>query len=146
MPAFKHILVPTDFSPASEAAEDAALALARAFGARLSLLHVWSLPNMDYTDALSWPTDALEVAARKGLEKAHARVSQLHPNTEAVLRAGRPWKCILDEVKEGGVDLIVMATHGRTSWPRLVLGSVAEKIVRLSPVPVMTFREVEPAR
>jgi nucleotide-binding universal stress UspA family protein len=145
--AFRHILVPTDFSQASEKAEEAAVALARAFGARLSLLHVWSLPNMDYTDVLSWPVDAMEAAAREGLAAAHARASQLYANTEAILRAGRPWKCILDEVRERNVDLIVMATHGRQGFPRVLLGSVAEKIVRLSPVPVLTLRdEGVPAR
>jgi nucleotide-binding universal stress UspA family protein len=64
------------------------------------------------------------------------------------LRAGRAWKCILDEIREGNVDLVVMGTHGRHGLPRLVLGSVAEKVVRLSPVAVMTVRgsdSVEPA-
>lgn len=140
MLAFKHILFPTDFSASSARAEAAAVGLASALGARLTLLHVWSVPNAGYAEALSWPIDEMEVAARKELAKAQARVVKLHSGTEAVLRTGREWQCILDQVKEGGVDLVVMGTHGRHGLPRLVLGSVAEKVVRLSPVPVLTLR------
>ena len=140
MLAFKHILFPTDFSPSSERAEAAAVGLASAFDAQLTLLHVWSVPNSGYAEGLSWPIDEMEVAARKELVKAQERVVKLHPRTEAVLRTGREWQNILDQIKEGGVDLVVMGTHGRHGLPRLVLGSVAEKVVRLSPVPVMTLR------
>lgn len=146
MLAFKHILFPTDFSASSERAEATAVGLASAFDARLTLLHVWSVPNAGYAEALSWPIDEMEVAARKELAKAHARVAKLHTSTEAVLRTGREWQCILDQVKEGGVDLIVMGTHGRHGLPRLVLGSVAEKVVRLSPVPVLTLRAADDER
>ena len=140
MPAIKHILFPTDFSASSERAEAAAVGLATAFDARLTLLHVWSVPNSGYAEALTWPIDEMEAAARKELAKTHARIAKLHTSTEAVLRAGRAWQCILEQAKAGGVDLIVMGTHGRHGLPRLVLGSVAEKVVRLSPVPVLTLR------
>jgi nucleotide-binding universal stress UspA family protein len=149
MLTFKHILVPTDFSPASERAEAMAVALAGVFDARITLLHVWSVPNTGYAEALSWPIDEMEVAARKELAKAQTRVAKVHAKTEAVLRVGREWKCILDEVKEGGADLVAMGTQGRHGLPRVVLGSVAEKVVRLSPVPVLTLHgeaEGEPQR
>jgi len=57
-----------------------------------------------------------------------------------VLRTGVPWEEILDTAKKLDVGLIVMGTHGRRGLPRAILGSVAEKVVRLSPVPVLTVR------
>jgi nucleotide-binding universal stress UspA family protein len=138
MLAIKHILVPTDFSAASERALTMALDLARAFDAKVSLLHVWSIPNTGYAEALSWPIDAMEAAAKRALDDALASTSKLYAKTEAVLREGNEWKEVLGVVDELGVDLVVMGTHGRRGLPRLVLGSVAEKVVRLCPVPVLT--------
>jgi nucleotide-binding universal stress UspA family protein len=138
MIAFKHILVATDFSEASESAVSTAIEMARAFQARLTLLHVWNVPNMGYAAALAWPMADMEEAARKTLDEGHARVLKLLPGTAAVLKVGREWERILETVKELDVDLIVMGTQGRRGLPRLMLGSVAEKVVRLAPVPVLT--------
>lgn len=62
-----------------------------------------------------------------------------HTATEAILREGADWREILKVVKERGVDLVVMGTQGRRGLSRLLLGNVAEKVVRLSPVPVLTM-------
>lgn len=138
MIAFKHILVPTDFSDPSERALSMAAELARAFDAKLSLLHVWSIPNTGYAEALAWPIDAMEAAAKRALDDALASTVRLYAKTDAILREGNEWKQVLDVVDELGIDLVVMGTHGRRGLPRLVLGSVAEKVVRLCPVPVLT--------
>jgi nucleotide-binding universal stress UspA family protein len=139
MDGFKHILVPTDFSEPSERALGLAVALAGPFDARLTLLHVWTIPNTGYAEALSWPIDDMERVARTALDDALASTVKLHPATEAVLLEGKEWKQILEVVKQRGCDLVVMGTHGRRGLPRFVLGSVAEKVVRLSPVPVITL-------
>jgi nucleotide-binding universal stress UspA family protein len=139
MMTIKHILVPTDFSETSERAVSYAVELASTFGAKITLLHVWSVPNTGYAEALSWPIDAMERAAKKTLDEARASLVKRHAATDAVLREGIEWREITDLVKERGVDLVVMGTHGRRGLPRLVLGSVAEKVVRLSPVPVLTI-------
>jgi nucleotide-binding universal stress UspA family protein len=68
------------------------------------------------------------------LAKAKARQA----NIESMLVTGETWRRILDVVKDRGVDLVVMGTHGRRGVSRVLLGSVAEKVVRLSPVPVVT--------
>jgi nucleotide-binding universal stress UspA family protein len=138
MIAIKHILVPTDFSDSAERALSMAVELAQAFKARITLLHVWSIPNVGYAEALTWPIDDMQKAARKALEDVRARVAKLHPDIEMVAEEGKDWRRILDVAKERKADLIVMGTHGRRGLPRLVLGSVAEKVVRLSPVPVLT--------
>ena len=140
MIVFKHILVPTDLSEPSEGALLTAIELAQAFKAKLTLLHVWNVPLMGYAEALEWPTENMEKAARKALDDLRARVAKAVPATEASLANGPEWERILDAVQERSVDLVVMGTHGRRGLPRLVLGSVAEKIVRLCPVPVLTVR------
>jgi nucleotide-binding universal stress UspA family protein len=139
MDGFKHILVPTDFSEPSERALGLAVALAGPFDARLTLLHVWTIPNTGYAEALSWPIDDMERVARTALDDALESTVKQHPATEAVLLEGKEWKQILEVVKQRGCDLVVMGTHGRRGLPRFVLGSVAEKVVRLSPVPVITL-------
>ncbi len=95
MIAFKHILVPTDFSQPSERALSTAIELARAFQARLTLLHVWSVPSMVYAETLSWPIDAMEKAARTSLHEVHHRASKLLPGTDALLKVGPEWERIL---------------------------------------------------
>ncbi len=138
MNGITHILVPVDFSPASERSLEKALQLARAFDARITLLHIWSLPAIGYAEGLAWPIDDLQQAAREALAGLYARTAKVHPNTDSVLLEGNEWRQILETVKSRGCDLVVMGTHGRRGLPRLLLGSVAERVVRLSPVPVLT--------
>lgn len=135
---FQHILVPTDFGDVAQHALDLAVELASSCGAKLTLLHVHSVPTPAYAEALSWPLDEIERAARAALDKALADTRARHANTDAVLEAGIAHDRIVELVKSRGVDLVVLGTHGRRGLPRVVLGSVAEKVVRLSPVPVLT--------
>ena len=139
--AIKHILVPTDFSDTSEHALVAAIELARMFQARLTLLHVWSVPNMGYAEGLTWPLDDMARAARSALDEVQARTIKIHAATDSVLQIGSEWGQILETAKGHNVDLVVMGTHGRHGLSRVFLGSVAERVVRLSPVPVLTIRD-----
>ncbi len=138
--AVKHILVPTDLSDTSEGALAAAIEIARAYHARLTLLHVWSVPNTGYAELLNWPLEGMEEAARKALDEVEARTRKLHVETDSVLQMGAESEQILELVKARSIDLVVMGTHGRRGLSRVFLGSVAEKVVRLSPVPVLTIR------
>jgi nucleotide-binding universal stress UspA family protein len=137
MDRFRHILAPTDFSAASQQGVDAAVALALELDASLTLVHVYELPIYPYhmlDDVLA----DVEAAIRRELEGLLARVRVGFPKAEGVVRQGAPWQEILDVARERGVDLIVLSTHGRHGLQRVLIGSVAEKIVRLSPVPVLT--------
>lgn len=134
----KHILVPTDFSESSDRALAMALELARAFDSRVTLLHVWSIPNMGYAEALTWPVEDMQRAARKSLDEAAEATLKRYPKVDTLLREGLEWKQIIEAVNELRCDIVVMGTHGRHGLSRLVLGSVAEKVVRLSNVPVLT--------
>ena len=135
---FTRILVPTDFSRPSERALEQALVLARTFDARLVLLHVWSMPYTAYSEGLAWPVDDMKRAAQEALDEAHRKVMKVYPKTDAILRQGGEWLQIIEAVAEHQIDLVVMGTRGRRGLPHLFMGSVAERVVRMSPVPVMT--------
>lgn len=136
----KHVLVPTDFAEASASALELGVQLARAFDAKLTLLHVWELPIYPYMDFMLNSTVIAEIedAATKGLARALEELQKTMPSAQSKLKTGLPWQGILEATGEVGADLIVMGTHGRHGLSRLTLGSVAEKVVRLSKVPVLT--------
>jgi nucleotide-binding universal stress UspA family protein len=144
MTMFKHLLVPTDFGEAAGRALELAMALASPAEAKITLLHSCWIPAMAYAglDAggLYWPTDEIAKAAKMELDAAItlAKTKQGNPRIEPLIASGNPWEQILIAAKIRGVDLIVMGTHGRKGIAHTFLGSVAEKVVRLSPVPVLT--------
>jgi nucleotide-binding universal stress UspA family protein len=141
---FKHILVPTDFGEPSARAVKLAIDLARRFEAKLTVFHAYEVPLYAYPQVDSIVVDLftpIEQAAREQLDSALTSVQQKLPQAKAILRAGVPWRELLGVVEEVGADLVVMGTHGRRGVSHALLGSVAEKIVRLSPVPVLTVRD-----
>ncbi len=143
MADFKHILVAVDFGESSDEATNLAIELAAKFGARLTLVHTYEIPTYAYPNAAFLVVDLLtpiEEAARQQLERTLATVQARSPGAKAVLRRGSPATEILALIDELHPDLVVAGTHGRRGIGRMVLGSVAERIVRLSPVPVLTVR------
>ncbi len=140
MITFHHILVPIDFSEASNRALDLGLELAEKFGSKLTLVHAYDIPVM-YSQGVYWPIEPLEVEAKQELDAVRAGARARHGATDAVVGQGPPWERILEVARERGVDLIVMGTHGRRGVSRALLGSQAERVVRLSPVPVLTVSE-----
>jgi len=149
------VLAPADRSEVSRVALVHAAAVARAFGARLRVLHVAELPPVlpipeDGAGAViseGWlPYDLLREQAKSETEKLIAsipEVAELAP--EPVVRTGIPADEILLEIEESGCDLAVLATHGRTGLTRFLLGSVAEKVTLSAPCPVLSLRPGGPA-
>ena len=135
---FKHILVPTDFNEPANHAVAIALALAEKFGADVTLLHVYYIPRPVYDVAVVWPTEQLATSAQRTLDAAVATAKQRYPKCEGVLHTGSPAERIVEMAKDRGSDIIVMGTHGRSGLMHALLGSVAERVVRTSPVPVLT--------
>ena len=137
----KQILVPTDFGEVSEAALTYGRALARTFGADLHLLHV-----MDNTFLRPIASDplALKAAAYKHLHErlTPADIAALHPRA-VVEVSDDPAGVIVDYARSFGIDLIVMGTHGRQGAAHVLMGSVAERVVRTAPCPVLTVRHPE---
>jgi nucleotide-binding universal stress UspA family protein len=142
---FRHILVPTDFSEPASRALEFAISLASKFDSKLTLLHASWLPPSAYATAagIYWPTDELERAAKKELETLMPKVIERCRGAQGIVLMGEPSLTILDVAKERSCDLIVMGTHGRRGLARVFLGSVAEKVVRLSPIPVLIVSDKE---
>jgi nucleotide-binding universal stress UspA family protein len=141
----RKILVPTDFSTGARAAIKAALGMARSLGAEITLLNVFPLPNYILPDGSVFLAEAptfAQIATRAsealGEIKKSLSAEGLTVHIEAV--AGAPAEEIVRVARDGGFDMIVMGTHGRTGWAHLLIGSVAERVVRLSPCPVLTVR------
>lgn len=138
------ILFATDFSPASEAALEYASSLARDSGAKLLIVHVEE-PPLAYGSGEMY-VDPLPVG-HPGLEETLHRVRPTLPEVrcEHHLLIGTPAQELVDLAAKEQVDLIVMGTHGRTGFTRLVLGSVAESVVRRAGCPVFTLKQPAPA-
>jgi nucleotide-binding universal stress UspA family protein len=140
---FKHILVATDFSDCSQHALDLGIELAQRFDAQLTLVHTWEIPSLGYGAAMYISGDVfapIEQAALAQLDKVTKEVQERLPRAKSVLRAGVAWGEIVAAAGSSGADLIVLGTHGRRGVSRALLGSVAERVVRLSPVAVLTVR------
>jgi len=143
-----HILVPIDFSAYAEQALDYAIALAQKLQARLTLLHVIQPPIVASADMNVWPSstfvDELEAAITGDMEGYLARVTAAGLEGEIVVIHGVPFQQILDTARARQVDLIILGTHGRTGLAHVLMGSVAEKVARLAPCPVMIARQPTP--
>ena len=139
MAGFKKILVPTDFSEASEAALKYACRLADALNASICVLHAVEdpYPGYAYTEYYVPPREFFELReqeARKCLEAALTEEEKAKYKADLVLRTGPAAQEILRYLQEPtDVDLVVIATHGRGGVARLMMGSVADKVVRAAP-------------
>ncbi len=131
---FRSILVPTDFAESAEHALEVAVQLAARFEATLTLVHSERLPATSKRGS----SPELERDARAALDAAVARAAAGGLKVDAVLTAGPHWERIIEVAKQRGTDLIVMGTHGRAPLARVLLGSVAERVVNMSSVPVLT--------
>lgn len=148
----RRILVPVDFSPHSDVALRYAFALADRFDATVEVLHVVEDPFVSG----AWNPEAfapnipelladLVATARRKLEQLKA--SALHDGHRVTttmlttVRSGRPADSIADAARTGKFDLIVMGTHGRTGLSHVLIGSVAERVIRKAPCAVLTVRE-----
>jgi len=146
MAIFKHILVATDFGEISERALDLALELAGRFDSQLTLIHIWEFPSYEYMGGSSLPldyADKIGEAARQRMAQTVSASTPRCPNVKSIVRTGIVWSEVLRTIEETGPDLLVLGTHGRHGFKRALLGSVAEKLVRSSPVPVLTVHGVE---
>lgn len=146
----KKVLVPVDFSSCSRLALERAVALADQLGAQVTVYHVAETSPVTSGLRLSGEPGggtveeyALSSGRRELASFLSAAAERFRTKPEELVEAGRPWEAILKRAKEGGYDLIVMGTHGRTGRALSLAGSVAESVVRMAPCPVLTVREAE---
>ena len=145
---FKHILLATDGSRESEHAARLAVGLARTHGAQLTALYVADpYPYMGIGEVNPMGLQAYAAAAQQLAAQAHAQVEALCTKDGApvslqarLLEDVAAARGIVETAKSGGIDLVVMGSHGRSGIARLMLGSVATKVVAESPVPVLVTR------
>lgn len=147
MIVIKNVLVATDFGPASEAALNYGRNIARQFDARLHVLHV--TPNMYLTTASPYGyavvpaglQDEVEASSRQQTEALLTDEDwQTLRATAVTVTHATPAAAIVDYARAERIDLIVVGTHGRGAMAHLVMGSVAERVVRTAPCPVLTVR------
>jgi len=141
---FKRILVPTDFSACADEARAVAIELAKTFGAHVILAHACDSPSAAYMGMMATPLDLvtpLREAAKVALAQSFELLRREHSDSESLLVFGNAPLELLRAIETSRADLVVLGTHGRTGLTHLLLGSVAEKIVRTSPVPVLTVRK-----
>jgi universal stress protein A len=148
MIALKNVLVATDFSEPSEAALLYGRELASRLGATLHVLHVAPvMNNIAAANYVAIPPDLqqdIEDDARRRLHRLVVDTDRSGPPSIPVLLTGSsPAAAIMDYAKHHEIDMIVLGTHGREALAHLVLGSVAERVVRLAPCPVLTVRRHE---
>lgn len=138
----RRVLVPVDFSDTTLSAVRHAKEIALTYGAEIDLLHVVEEPFYPPTygvDTIEFPTaDVLERVEKQLANIAREDIGYEHVMVEA--RTGYPPSEILDYVEENEIDLVVLATHGRTGLERVLLGSVAERVLRQSPKPVFVVK------
>lgn len=141
MIVLKHILVADDFSPTSSAALTYGRAFARTFGATLHVLHV--VENLFLRPTAVDPHDIKAARARSLNDRlTHDDRTVLHARA-IVETSDAPAETITAYARTSGIDLIVMGTHGRSAMAQILMGSVAERVVRTAPCPVLTVRHPE---
>jgi nucleotide-binding universal stress UspA family protein len=149
MITLRRILIPIDFSPHSEQALKYGMALAEKFGAELFLIHAFQDVAIYQTEVVSGappimpPVEQLTASARGEMQRLvqEKNLQRFGAHTDIV--EGAPVEEIVDYAKDKDIDLIVMGTHGRGWLAHVLMGSVAEKVVRKAPCPVLTVRLAE---
>ncbi len=143
---FNHLLVPIDGSPTAELAVEKAIGLAKAFDSKVTAIYVvdpypftgvgadFAYGQGQYLNAAKAAATEALANARKAMEQAGVRV------TTATVESHSPWRGILDAAEAGGADLIVIGSHGRSGIEKLVLGSVAQRVVSHTKLPVLLVR------
>jgi nucleotide-binding universal stress UspA family protein len=145
----KKIAVASDFSEAADQALRYGITLAGQFGAELHLLHVIEdiIPTVPEPGLAMLPTEEIMATLRRSSEEALgqqlARVPAGKVVITKVIREGVPFREVDHYAREAAIDLLVVGTHGRTGLSHLLLGSVAERVLRSAPCPVLTVRAHE---
>jgi nucleotide-binding universal stress UspA family protein len=150
MIAIRNVLVATDFSEPSSTALEYGRDLARTFGATLHVVHVVQNVMLQAYAPDGLPANAaelqreLEAEGRRRLEAEIREDDRRELGARTVLlTSGSVWPAIARYAKEAAIDVIVVGTHGRTGIAHAMLGSVAERVVRVAPCPVLTVRHPE---
>lgn len=136
--SYDTILAAIDFSPITDAVIETAADVARAHDATLVLMHAYFVPPLPYGGPFAWAMDQVRAAAQSTLDEALKRAQKCYPRCEAVLCGGDPRLEILAAAQQQHATLIVLGGHAGGTLSQLMLGSVADRIIRSATVPVLT--------
>lgn len=137
---YQQILVPTDGSPGADAAIAHAIDHAKKYDAALHAIYAVHV-EVGGEATIGSVYEVLEQTGKSALDDVISQAEAAGVETvDATVVQGTPHRSILQYAADNDIDLIVMGTHGRTGFERYLLGSVTEKVVRLSDVPVLTVR------
>ncbi len=147
----KNILLPTDFSKLSMSAAQYAIDLAKQYNAKIHLLNViektppiLTIHSLDLSEEKI--IKSIEDDARNSLEKAAAKIKNEEVEVASILKKGLDYQEIVSYSQKNKIDVIVIATHGRTGLLHTLLGSVAEKVIRYAKCPVLVITPTENAK
>ncbi len=142
---FTHILVPVDFGEATQPALDLARSVAQLTGARITLVHAFDPSAFMNISPFAPPPDIAPVmdALERELKTIGERLTVDGAKVDSIVLMGNVHETVLVVARANDCNLIVIGTHGRRGIAHALLGSVAEKIVQLSPIPVLTVRPTE---
>jgi len=144
---FKHILIPVDGSPTAQKAVETAAGLAKAFGSKVTAIYVidpypFTGLGSDFAYGQSEYLSAAAIEAKEATQAARQTLEQAGLNVKtSVVEAHAAWRGILETATSVGADLIVMGSHGRRGLEKLVLGSVAQRVLSHSTLPVFVVRD-----
>jgi nucleotide-binding universal stress UspA family protein len=143
----QRIIVPHDFSETANRALEYGLGLAERLGASVTVVHAYEIPVYGFPEGPVVTTEMagqIEKASRSAMDALAKRAKRPGVEVSFALRQGPAWSEIQAVAKETKADLVVIGSHGRRGLSRALLGSVAEKVVRTAPCPVLTVRSSEP--
>ena len=141
---FKKILCPVDFSEFTDEILEYAVSIAQKYNAELYLIHI--IPNLNYfTPYESFFTPENLIVVEKNMETEvnkdfDAIIKKIDIPVKKVIKTGAAFVEIIDYVRTESINLIIMGTHGRTGLEHILIGSVAERVIRKAPCPVLTVR------
>ncbi len=144
---FKHILIPTDGSPVANKAAKAGIALARQLGAKVTAYFAIEALQPIYVEGYAFNQKDLDAFEKRGREAGQKRVDAIGkiakaarvPFTLVVAKAPTPYEGIIAAAKKRKCDVIFMASHGRRGFSRLIMGSVTQKVLSHSKIPVVVY-------
>jgi len=139
----QHVLVAHDFGEAAEHALSYAIDLADTLKARITVVHAYEIPVYGFPEGLALTVETvgrIQSVASQALEGVVQRANRSGVGIHGMLRQGPAWSEIVAAASETKADLVVIGTHGRRGLAHALLGSVAEKVVRAAPCPVLTVR------
>lgn len=145
----KRICVATDFSKPAERAFDYGVSFARQFNAELHVLHVVEdiIPTVPEPGLAMLPSQEIMEGLRKASQDGMKKLCETRPTSgvtiRQIIREGAPYREIAAYAKDESIDMIIVGTHGRAGLTHLLLGSVAERVVRSAPCPVLTVHATQ---